>query len=110
MTRPSPWVRLEGLRRSVAGGSDHAQPVPRYDPGLGAILGRYTPTAYHLFQRRRLQKQLPGDLRVRVNERVFVEPEDGKPRDIVPDVRVVEREVATSAVCDQATESRLPSR
>jgi hypothetical protein len=38
-----------------------------------------------------LQKQLPADLRARVDERVFVEPEEGKPRDIVPDVRVVER-------------------
>lgn len=38
-----------------------------------------------------IQKQLPGDLRARVDERVFVEPEEGKPRNIVPDVRVVER-------------------
>jgi hypothetical protein len=38
-----------------------------------------------------LQKQLPGDLRARVGERVFVEPDNGNPRNIVPDVRVVER-------------------
>jgi hypothetical protein len=38
-----------------------------------------------------LQKQLPGDLRARVSERIFVEPDEGRPRNIVPDVRVVER-------------------
>jgi hypothetical protein len=38
-----------------------------------------------------LQKQLPGDLRARVDERVFVEPTEGRTRNIAPDVRVVER-------------------
>jgi hypothetical protein len=38
-----------------------------------------------------LQKELPGDLRARVAERVFVEPDEGNPRNIVPDVRIVER-------------------
>jgi hypothetical protein len=38
-----------------------------------------------------LQKQLPGDLRARVDERVFVEPAEGRGRNIAPDVRVVER-------------------
>jgi hypothetical protein len=38
-----------------------------------------------------IQKQLPGDLVARVDERVFVEPSVGLPRNIIPDVRVVER-------------------
>jgi hypothetical protein len=38
-----------------------------------------------------LQKHLPGDLRARMGERVFVEPTDGLGRNIIPDVRVVER-------------------
>jgi Protein of unknown function (DUF4058) len=38
-----------------------------------------------------IQKQLPGDLRARVNERVYVEPEEGRARNIVPDVRIIER-------------------
>jgi hypothetical protein len=38
-----------------------------------------------------IQKQLPGDLVARVDERVFVEPSEALPRNIVPDVRVVER-------------------
>jgi hypothetical protein len=38
-----------------------------------------------------LQKHLPADLRARMGERVFVEPADGLGRNIIPDVRVVER-------------------
>jgi hypothetical protein len=38
-----------------------------------------------------LQRRLPGDLLARMDERVFVEPSVGLGRNIVPDVRVVER-------------------
>jgi hypothetical protein len=38
-----------------------------------------------------LQRHLPGGLLARVDERVFVEPSEGQGRNIVPDVRVVER-------------------
>jgi hypothetical protein len=38
-----------------------------------------------------LQEYLPGDLRARLEERVFVEPEYGDGRGIYPDVRVIER-------------------
>jgi hypothetical protein len=38
-----------------------------------------------------VQKALPSDLRARVDERVFVEPAEDRPRSIVPDARVVER-------------------
>jgi hypothetical protein len=39
-----------------------------------------------------LQGQLPGGLRARVEERVFVEVEQGLGRSIYPDIRVIERE------------------
>jgi hypothetical protein len=38
-----------------------------------------------------LQKRLPGDLRARVEERVFVESDDNESRSVYPDVRVYER-------------------
>jgi hypothetical protein len=38
-----------------------------------------------------LQARLPGDLRARVEERVFVEPAFGAARSVYPDIRVVER-------------------
>jgi hypothetical protein len=63
-------------------------------PGMNPYLEEYWGDIHHrliIYSSDALQKQLPGDLRARVNERVFVEPEEGKPRDIIPDVRVVER-------------------
>jgi hypothetical protein len=41
--------------------------------------------------RESLQKSLPRDLRARAGERVFVESENGRARDVYPDVRVYER-------------------
>jgi hypothetical protein len=38
-----------------------------------------------------LQQGLPGDLRARLEERVFVEPDQGEPRSFYPDIRVIER-------------------
>jgi hypothetical protein len=38
-----------------------------------------------------LQAQLPGDLRARLEERVYVEPEYGPARGIYPDVQVIEQ-------------------
>jgi hypothetical protein len=43
------------------------------------------------YARAAIQKELPGDLVARVDERVFVEPWEGDSRSIVPDERVVER-------------------
>ena len=81
-------------------------------PGMNPYLEQYWGDIHQrliMYSSDALQKLLPGDLRVRVMTRVYVEPEDGKPRDIVPDVRVVERGRATSPVCVQATELRLLS-
>jgi hypothetical protein len=63
-------------------------------PGMNPYLEQYWGDIHHRFitySSDAIQKQLPGDLRARVGERVFVEPEKGNPRDIVPDVRVIER-------------------
>jgi len=43
------------------------------------------------YARGALQRELPSGLIARVDERVFVEPSEGQGRNIVPDVRVVER-------------------
>jgi hypothetical protein len=43
------------------------------------------------YARAALQRELPNDLVARVDERVFVEPSEGEGRNIVPEVRVVER-------------------
>jgi hypothetical protein len=63
-------------------------------PGMDPYLEQYWGDIHHrliVYLSDALQKELPGDLRSRVDERVFVEPDEGQPRNIVPDVRVVER-------------------
>jgi Protein of unknown function (DUF4058) len=63
-------------------------------PGMDPYLEQYWGDVHHrsiVYLSDAIQKDLPGDLRARVDERVFVEPELGRPRQIVPDVRVVER-------------------
>jgi hypothetical protein len=63
-------------------------------PGMDPYLEQFWGDVHHrliVYLSDALQKQLPGDLRARVDERVFVEPEDGPRRSVVPDVRVVER-------------------
>jgi hypothetical protein len=44
-----------------------------------------------IYARDQLQSQLPGDLRARVEERVFVDAPQTCERDIYPDIRVVQR-------------------
>ena len=63
-------------------------------PGMDPYLEQYWGDVHHrsiVYLSDAIQKDLPGDLRARLDERVFVEPELGRPRQIVPDVRVVER-------------------
>jgi len=63
-------------------------------PGMDPYLEQFWGDVHHrliIYLSDTLQKHLPGDLRARVDERVFVEPEEGKDRKIIPDVRVVER-------------------
>jgi hypothetical protein len=67
--------------------------MPSPFPGMNPYLEQFWGDIHHrviTYSSDALQKQLPGDLRARVDERVFVETEEGKPRNIVPDVRVVE--------------------
>jgi hypothetical protein len=68
--------------------------MPSPFPGMDPYLEQFWGDVHHRFitySCDALQQQLPGDLVARVDERVFVEPAEGRPRNIVPDVRVVER-------------------
>ena len=63
-------------------------------PGMDPYLEQFWGDVHHTlitFARGSLQRGLPGDLVARVDERVFVESSEGQGRNIVPDVRVVER-------------------
>ena len=71
----------------VAGGLDRAEPVPRDGPLPGAVLGRCSSSLDNLFERCSSESTCPAICDARVDERVFVEPEEGKDRKIVPDVR-----------------------
>jgi hypothetical protein len=65
-------------------------PFPGMDPYLEQFWGDVHHTMINR-SRAAIQKQLPEDLVARVDERVFVEPTEGQPRNIIPNVRVVER-------------------
>ena len=63
-------------------------------PGMDPYLEQYWGDLHHrlvTYACDALQRRLPGDLRARMDERIFVEPTEGQGRNIVPDVRVVER-------------------
>ena len=65
-------------------------PFPGMDPYLEQFWGDVH-SRLIVYASDAIQKYLPGDLRARVDERVYVEPEEGNGRNIVPDVRVIER-------------------
>ena len=58
-----------------------------------------------VYGRDALQSVLPGGLRARVEERVFVESEEGLERDTYPDLRVVERRRQSPAASLEQTRS-----
>ncbi|MGC1720132.1 MAG: DUF4058 family protein [Isosphaeraceae bacterium] len=63
-------------------------------PGMDPYLEQFWGDVHHTiitYARGALQRELPSGLIARVDERVFVEPAEGQGRNIVPDVRVVER-------------------
>lgn len=63
-------------------------------PGMDPYLEQYWGDVHHrliTYTCDALQSHLPGDLLARMDERVFVEPSVGQGRNIIPDVRVVER-------------------
>ena len=69
-------------------------------PGMDPYLEQYWRDVHHsliTYTRDRLQPALPSGLRARVEERVFVESEDGGKRPIYPDVYVVEHPRAQGA-------------
>jgi hypothetical protein len=67
-----------------------ASPFPGMDPWLEDYW-RDVHARLVIYAADHLQGRLPGDLRARVEERVVVEPMDDRPRNVYPDVRVVER-------------------
>jgi hypothetical protein len=67
-----------------------ASPFPGMDPYLEQFWGDIH-HALITYARDQLQGRLPGDLRARVEERVFVELPQGQERSMYPDIRVVER-------------------
>ena len=82
-------------------------------PGMDPYLEEHWRDVHHSFltyARDALQDCLPRDLRARLEERVFVEPEHGEGRGIDPDVRVVEypgRGGATARATDVAVAEPL---
>ena len=63
-------------------------------PGMNPYLERHWGDVHHrLIQYAcdQISDQLPGPLRARVEERVFLEDNEGWSRDIYPDVRIIER-------------------
>lgn len=63
-------------------------------PGMNPFLERHWGDIHHSiiqYARDQLSEQLPGALRARVEERVFLEDDSGWTRNIYPDVRIIER-------------------
>ena len=63
-------------------------------PGMDPYLEQYWGDVHHrliTYMCDTLQRHLPGELVARMDERIFVEPSEGHGRNIIPDVRVVER-------------------
>jgi hypothetical protein len=65
-------------------------PFPGMDPYLEQFWGDVHQSLI-TYARDQLQEVLPGDLRARIQERVFVELPNGLERNMYPDIRVVER-------------------
>src|SRR5438874_6255874 len=68
--------------------------MPSPFPGMDPYLEQFWGDIHHAlitYARDQLQGVLPGDLRARVEERVFVESPLGRERTMYPDIRVVER-------------------
>jgi hypothetical protein len=63
-----------------------------------------------IYARDQMQRHLPGDLLARVEERVFVESNEDRPRSVYPDVRVIEhgRPGAATAVAEPGVEIAEP--
>ena len=63
-------------------------------PGMDPYLEQFWGDVHHrliTYMSDMIQRELPGDLRARVDERVYVEPDEGTGRRIAPDIRIIER-------------------
>ena len=87
----------------------YASPFPGMDPYLEQFWGDVHHTMINR-SRAAIQKQLPADLVARVDERVFVEPSEGLPRNIIPDVRIVERGRREEPLSERVMASPWPNR
>jgi hypothetical protein len=68
--------------------------MPSPFPGMDPYLEQHWRDVHHAlttYARNQIQAQLPGDLRARLEERVFVESAEVIVRNLYPDIRVVER-------------------
>jgi len=73
-------------------------------PGMDPYLEKYWGEVHQrliTYACDQLQTQLPGNLRARMEERVYVEDEIARRRDLYPDVRIVERPALASAKTGQ---------
>ena len=78
-------------------------PFPGMDPYLEKHW-RDVHASIIIYARDQLQASLPGDLRARVEERVFVESAQGVERSVYPDIRVVEHGRSELAAATSAGE------
>ncbi len=63
-------------------------------PGMDPYLERYWGDIHHSlvqYVRDQIQEQLPSNLRARVEERIFLESDEGWSRNVYPDVRIFQR-------------------
>ncbi len=77
-------------------------PFPGMDPYLEEFWGDVHARLV-LYASDQLQSQLPGDLRARVEERVFVDSPHEDERSVYPDLRVIERGKKTDSTTAKAT-------
>jgi hypothetical protein len=73
-------------------------------PGMDPYLEQHWGDIHHrlvMYACDQLQGKLPGALRARVEERVFVESEDGWRRNVFPDVRILHRDKGRGAAASE---------
>jgi hypothetical protein len=98
MTMAEPYLRLQAMK----------SPFPGMDPYLERNCGDVHQSAI-TYIRDWLQPRLPGDLRARTQERVFIDAPDPPRGDYYPDVRVVERPARSQIEGSRAVKAESPA-
>ncbi len=103
------YVKRYGLLEWNGGGAYMKSPFPGMDPYLEKHW-RDVHARLIIYACDQMQRSLPGELLARVEERVFVESEEGNGRSVYPDVRVVEhgRPGVAAAVAEPGVEVAEP--